>query len=73
MLNLIVTIRSTPQKQKLKHWFLRTLCRTGIVEHFLAEEFEAGATVHLTLDELKPVDLALSSVRYSTHALTQHE
>ncbi len=36
----------------------RTLCRTGIVKHFLAEQLKAGATIHLPLDELEPINLA---------------
>jgi hypothetical protein len=31
-----------------------------MVEHLLAKEFKAGATIHLTLNKLQSVDLSFS-------------
>jgi hypothetical protein len=40
-------------------WLSRSLRGSCRKENALAEQVEAGATVHLTLDQLEPGDLAL--------------
>src|SRR3982750_4899460 len=40
-------------------WLSRSLRGSCCQEHALAEQVEAGATVHLPLDQLEPSDLAL--------------
>ena len=41
----------------LKYWLFRESCRTGLVQDFLAEQRETGATVHLTLNEFETSNL----------------
>ena len=38
-------------------WFFRTSCRWAI-EHPQTQQVELGPTIHLTLDELEPIDVS---------------